>query len=368
MALVELETFYRNAGGLLSLRTGEYWEDDGAGFVLGQTKPNASNTGLVAPTTATSTGGTLNIDTPNSVYENIRFDRFVVVRTSGVRFYNCEFRGPASGLEAFNVNSRMLLTVTNDNAFDVVIERCRFRPQVHSDRYNSAVYGHDFTLLRCDLSGVQDLIGVNWGNDTNAANVAVLGCYLHDLAYHCPYSAQSNNYSHNDCIQLHQKSGHRNVLIHGNTFEAFIDTSSPDFEAPVWSGTPFDSTLQEGHPAYNADPDEIVLAELGFSCAGVMANINSGSLPATISNVEISKNWMNGGSNGAINVGSNWSGTNHSLRIVDNRWGRDFYQGAHHVMTKASGFHFTGDSELSGNVYEDDETPMNVGGCCGTWP
>src|SRR5690606_37765780 len=104
------------------------------------------------------------------------------------------------------------------------------------------------------------------------------------------------------------------------------------------------------HPHSGSD----VLADRSFTCAGVM--MSGGTIPggSQMSNFWIEKNWVNGGGWAGLHVGSAWSGSGHDIHIVGNRWGRDFYLGEDRVIHKSSGFHFTGSSEITGNMYEDN--------------
>jgi hypothetical protein len=356
----ELEAFFADTDGWRSFRTGELFGSTGPPpdpvFVLGETKPSASNSGLIAPTTSTRTGTTINIDIGGTasvpvVYDSVLFLGNVNVRAPYVTFRNCEFRGAPGGTGlAGTTGERGVINVTNQVCVGVRFEHCKIRPDVAESNWNGGVFGHDFTVYRCYFTSNEDSIGVYNSNTANPGNVTVEGCYFENYTYHCPNLNASDNKSHNDHIQTHSANSSRNLRVFGNTFEGFIDVPRSDYSAPVYDGN---GDIVSGYPHFG-------VGLWGFSC--LMFAPGSG----TLTNVQIEKNWINGGTVG-INLGV-YTGAS-GLRIVGNRIGRNFEEGETALVVKASGMHISGGSNsLAGNVYEDDGSPWTQGPFSGTWP
>lgn len=334
-----------------SYRTGRTFSFEDA-FVLGETKPYGANTGMRTLTTSTSSGGTLYIDSGGTVesprlFERVRFERRVVVRTAHVRFVDCEFVGQTTP----GTSHTYLVDCGNANAADVRFDFCTFRPQTNSVYWADCVGGHSYSLWRCDLSGCVDCVAVNRATGATA-NVTIEGCYLHGMAFYAgAATGQSDLQTHNDCIQLHNLGAFESITIRGNTLDGRIDPTIGDYAPPVYSG----SDLVSGYPWY------------GQGLWGLSSIMFSPPGSATlIEDFVVDRNWISGGAVGLNMAG--FTGSGHSIKVTGNRWGRDFRLGEQYSIIKQSGFHFTGDSELTGNTYEDDGTPWDRGGGAGTWP
>jgi hypothetical protein len=310
-------------------------------FVLGETKPDATNTGLTGPTTTTSTGGNLTFSTNDEVIENVRFERRVSVAGKRITFRNCEFLGPATGL------SSNLVTCTNANCEDVLFERCTFRAQDISAAMGNAIMGHHYTARRCDMSHVIDGAGCAAPSDgPGPVEVTIEGCYIHDLAYLSPFPSQSDNVSHNDCIQLHSAGGHHGVRIFGNTLAGFVDPDVGDYHAPTFdaSGNVLSGYGQAPFIDWYAQGVRTAFACVQHSPQG------SGT---TINDVVIEKNWLDGGSL-SISYGS-WTSAAGGSALRDNRFGRGARDGRGVLGSKPAGL------IVSGNVMEDTAQPYDGG-------
>lgn len=180
-------------------------------FTLGVTKPSAANTGVPAGQTLTAYSGPINITGSNLVFKNMLFSNRVSVSGTNVKFENCRFEA---------TNTSVMFQSTNVAASGIVIERCTFRP---SSAYDSvmAIQGHDFTAIRCDISGVIDGFRVhNTANPNAPSNAKIWGNYVHDFAWFTPYSGHADNETHNDGIQIEGGTG---TDIWGNYIAAYGD-------------------------------------------------------------------------------------------------------------------------------------------------
>jgi hypothetical protein len=290
-------------------------------FILGTTKPDASNTGLqvenIDPNTMkveegiriTGNDGKIKYEvvhsTNGAVYENIRFTCAVIVTAKNVTYKNCWFN-PKSSYASGGVG---MVRVTGPDVRDITFQNCLFKP---SDKPTSVdegaancIFGHNFTLERCDLSGAIDGVGLYSGDgsrSTPASNVKILGSYIHDLTYFFepPGTGHSDNQTHNDCVQIHY--GAANFEMYGTTAEAYIDKSVGNAnEPPVWGS---DGKLMGGCSVY---PNRSWMAVFMATPASTRAGVK---------NFKIDSNWIGGGV-----VYINWHRSDaDGLYITNNRW------------------------------------------------
>jgi hypothetical protein len=228
---------FNDAGQLNLDSLGVRFRAAGTAFILGETRPNATNTGLIGPTTSTNSGTTnLTFSTNDQVIEDVRFERRISVACANPVFRNCDFAGFAAGVTNFTD----LVNCTSTACVNARFEFCRFRPMTPSQGWwDNCIRGHDFTLHRCDLSGTVDGAQIHATPSTSTtipANVLLEGSYFHDWAFWCPYADTPDNRTHNDCVQLNHSSGHRGVVGIGNSFEGFLDPSISTYSPPTFSG------------------------------------------------------------------------------------------------------------------------------------
>lgn len=310
-------------------------------FVLGDTKPDATNTGPSLPTTSVIAGTglppTYTVTTPGATFERVRFDCLVNVQVANVTFRDCEIVGPAT-LSA--QADKGLITAINANVANLLVERCLLRPRTPV-RGLHGIIGHDYTLTRCNVTRVED--GAKNFNASGAADdLNIHGNWIHDLLYVCPDDRQSDNRTHCDCVQISGASGPKNISIAGNRIEAFIDPAVSTYSEPTYlngvqqSGYQFFSDNGEGGPGGTWATSAVMLAPLG----------------ATLDNVVIDRNWIDGGAV-SINFGSWTTATN--LSVTGNRWGRNARRGpSYHIVAKPAQ-----PITITGNTYEDDGTADN---------
>jgi hypothetical protein len=291
-------------------------------FVLGTTKPDATNTGIPAGTTLTNYTGPSTINSPVNL-SNMRFNSFIQIASggSGSTFTNCLFRGPSTA----PTSPAGLLTGTT-GVSGVNVNFCTFKPQAPS-QYNNGIYGYGgFTISRCDMSNVVD------GIDPFGGVWTVTGTYIHDFAYYSPSPTHSDNQTHNDAMQIEGATG---VTVVGCNFQAFADLSIS-----------INSTGLLG-PQGQVN-----------SCFQITPDVDY------ITGLNINDNWMDGGGY-SVNIASRTSAPARAIGTLGtmqrNKFGRlqritsggGPDTGYTIVMTKTGSLD-TGDGTANQNIYEDN--------------
>lgn len=213
-----------------------------SGFVLRQTKPDAStsSTGVIrtAPTTGNTTSNSLsNVSTSGSTYTGQHFTAAkVTVSAANVTFNDCLFDGVvvcastgnnltmsncevAVGANTSGVEQWLVNTSAATGAY---LEFCK----IHATAGNGTQDGvgqRNFHLYRCEIFNTTDGISAYPAAAGGATNVIVEGCYVHDLLQYAPDPLQSRAQTHNDCLQW---QGGSNVQIVGCNFVANNGTGS----------------------------------------------------------------------------------------------------------------------------------------------
>lgn len=315
-------------------------------FTLGTTKPNASNTGLIAPTTSIISTADVTYSTPNQVIENVLFLGNVRVTATNVRFYNCEFLGKNS------TTSNHIVRANDVAQAGVVFERCKFSSRYLPDTDGSlgahgGVMGHNMTFIRCDFSGACDGIGIV------GSNVLVQGCYFHDFWFTSPNADHLTDGNHCDGIQGHGMSM-SNITIDGCTIEGLVDDSLPNSQAqfpPVYSG----ANLISGNSWYDDFPHWSAYTDFDYPPWATSAVLFGYSGTPTLSNLTITRNWLDGGGYAAINLSPSWvNGNATNIVVTNNRLGAHQRDG--YLLICKNTLTVT----LTGNTYEADGTAANT--------
>ena len=306
-------------------------------FILGTTKPTSANTGLnvegISPASLTTVNGNVTHAVNDTVYENIRFTGYVNVTGKRITYKNCWFN-------ASNLADTALVRCMNSNTEAIRFENCLFQPSGFGTNAENAlencIFGHDFILLRCELSGGIDLIGLYSGValSTPARNIQVLGCYMHDMTYFSPDSGHADNQTHNDGFQIH--GGVHDFLLYGTRVDGTLNPSVGQASDPP-------VTVDGQHISGNKQYPWLV----SMSCFMLTpANTTAG-----VNNFVVDSNWLGGGI-----VVFNWSRSDATnVRIVNNRWTRgSFYGDEFTILMKAAQ-----PATITGNYYENTLAPWN---------
>lgn len=311
------------------------------GFVLGTTKPDATNTGYAPGTTFTQVTSDITYTTDGQVIEDTEFiGGKVYVKASGVTFRNCWFRGQQDS----NETTDPFVRCHWDASVNTTFERCTFGSADQVGWPDCGILGHNFTATRCDISRSQDGIrNVNSDTAADCGDITVHGCYIHDLLYVSPYSAQSDNQSHNDVVQL---VGGDNIEIKGCTLRAYVD---PDLGAASTTGVPLLSDTDSSGLAVTGDHDAWMTAFI------VTPNQAMGA--ATVDQC-----WLEGGQftvNIAIKNATYWSASS-SITLTDNRFGKDTRIGQNDLNVSNDIQSYV---TSTGNTFPDSSSvPMSNGG------
>lgn len=281
-----------------------------ATFTYGVTKPDTTNTGVgvggnITPTVAYT--GTLTPSTSITIRDKVITG---IIKPSGgatVTLINCIIK-----LTATYTDSEWGLYVGSNG--HVIAQLC----EIYSTNYNVWICGaglQNMTLDRCDIHDVVD------GIDFQGASNTVKGCYIHDLLLLTPDSNHPDNRTHCDGIQI---TGGDSIVILGNNVQSF---ASP-----------------------HSSPSLLATQTQALSC--IMLTPNAGP----ITNLQVTKNWFDGGYI-SINGGALSRTAGNSGAITDNRFGRNQGAPGHTIDLNSTA---VGNFTVTGNVYEDNGTPVTV--------
>ncbi len=311
-------------------------------LVLGETKPSALNTGLnvegIQETALTVIAGNVTHATNDVVFDRCRFTGKVSIAGKRITYRNCWFNGSHAAGQA-------LAQCSNPNCEEIVFENCLFRPSSFATSATEAlanvVFGHDFRLLRCDLSGAVDCVGLYSGvnSSTPARNVEILGSFLHDMTYFSPDPGHADNQTHNDAVQVH--FGVHHLRVFGTTIVASVDPAHGQASEPPMTGS--DGAHLGGNKYY---PGLYAMSGFMFSPRNETAGVVD---------VEIDRCWLSGGL-----VHINWPREDGiDVRITRNRWGDPTYHTTGsgdpmYVLMRAGQ-----EATISGNTFEDTGLPYD---------
>jgi hypothetical protein len=316
-------------------------------FVLGVTKPGPSNTGLTGPTTSVQSSD-VTFSTADQTITDTRFDGNVRVAANNITFQNCHFRGRASNT-ANNIVRANDAGVTGTRFERCLFDNRWFPSDVGTNGAHGAIQCHNTTLVRCELRGAVDGVGI-----LAPGAVTVEGCYIHGHWFFSPDGNHADG-SHADGIQGHGGTI-SNVLIEGCTIEGLLDGTLPNSQAGI-PPTYDNGVLVAGHGWYTTYFSlwDGIYDWVPWATSAVLFGGSS------IHNVQILNNWLDGGGYAAINLNNQINNSSSSdVVITGNRVGatvRDKSGGRSWLLICSSSL--TTALTLSGNVNADDGTTNN---------
>lgn len=242
--------------------------------------------------------------------ENKLFRHMVYVSGQNIRFRNCKFIGPDFYVTAEIVHVRA------NTARDIEFIDCTIKPRYVDHRVH-CIAGHGMKLLRCDISGGVDGVGVTpytGGTWNGRADVEIEASFIHDLAFWSPDPTKTDNQTHNDPIQWHGGAGLR---IFGCLILGYLMLAFGDIDATHVPAAPH---LASGHEAGSHFPPSSRSGRRR-AMSGVMVSPGNG----THGELDAQTNWIDGGYVGFNFAGatSDWLTADGST-ITDNFMGLDW--------------------------------------------
>jgi hypothetical protein len=331
----------------------------GDSFVLGTTKPDASNTGLNVEGLTTADLTVVNGDlTINDAYLSAggQLDRlwvkgFVVfTASSAVTVSNSLIQGRTftagsppyeAIIHARNTSKPASVRINFTNCKITCIQ-----PDVALSCASGERTG---TFLRCDVSLGSDLLDY-WNNPPD-----VQGCYLHDYSFWANDPRRTNDsqhpgWSHNDAVQNSASDG---GFVYGNNIDMHAAVGVGDYNVLI--GTP------------------------GFENATYGTGVILTPTAGNVTNMVIENNWFHGSQGGPVNLGYQTGGsynTGNSMTVFGNRFGLDMHAGGPYsgeynyvVVTWYNGMTSQDPAAVFyNNIYANDTTvPSQLRGTqCGT--
>lgn len=296
-------------------------------FVLGVTRPDASNTGVAPGTRLTVVDGDLTMST-GQTYHDLDIHGFVH-GAPAASLINSRVRGRGTGYLAPG------LVNGGAGTSGMRISRCTLKPDVPRFFLNGFDGSH-CVIDRCDISEVCD------GIHSTSDDTVVLGSYLHDFSFFDGSTGSDHaddpfhpGWAHVDGLQA---LGGRSLRFVGNTVRMYISRAV---------GTP-QTALAGGYPDGNYGNGVTISPRLG-----------------RVSGFDISRNWFSGGDVVLQVVAANAGFDNsNDGTIAGNRCGTDqkpLASGRTVQMRAAAGLGtFTG---LSTNVFDDSPAvPVDLRG------
>lgn len=317
-------------------------------LVFGDYLPDATNTGTMsAPTTLLTTTQNLS-DTgglsPAKTFEGVEFRCQVNLSGKNYVFRNCLFSGVAAGMGISIVQSRY--ATASDNLF----EDCTFAAYTPTDGVNG-IQGRGFTLKRCNIYGVVDGVNPAVADSGTRVDVAMYGCYIHDLLRYCPdgpYSSHSDNQTHSDSIQW---QGGLGLTLVGNRIENLIDPTKGlgNTTAATYDGNGVQTGGNQFLPKH-------------VGTAALMINALNNAIPP--GELVLRKNWLRGGgvlinslgASSTIRLVSAWEGAADGTVIDGNHIMNDQGFGTNHRWLKRTQQTVIANAMAAGSNYTWDGT------------
>lgn len=298
---------------LINLHTGTHVNPGRNSLVSGTFVPSAETTGAwSADADLEPVDSSITYDSSynGQLVENKLFRHMVYVTGQNIRFRNCKFIGPNSYVTAEIVHVR------SNTARNIEFVDCTIKPRYVDYRVH-CIAGHGMRLLRCDISGGVDGVGVvpyTGGTWSGRADVEIEASFIHDLAFSSPDPTKTDNQTHNDLIQWHGGAG---LTIFGCLLLGYLMPGAGDIDA---AHEPTEAHRASGHGAGSHFP---VSSRSGRRRAMGVLMVSPGN--GTHSSLEVRTNWIDGGYAGINFAGatSDWLEADGSI-VTDNFIGLDW--------------------------------------------
>lgn len=333
-------------------------------LVYGEYKPDASTTGPLSGVTLTQHGNSgsstdFNVTSDSQIVQDLEiWGRVNLFSYTNVTIKNCIIHGTLNrGTDTSHIIAQ------GDNLRNATIIDCAIVgrsvtvPATYSGvanpdagTINSAnewcggIRGGNYTVLRTEITNTSDAIGLT----SQLGNVTAKGCWIHngwfnewDAQYgssgsgYYPYAAGTELYTHVDGIQFHRG---KNYTFIGNRIGG---TRVPGDH----NVTPSEkNAINSGDDMYNAAL--MIKQEVDNTTAN------------KIENVVIDRNWLAGGV-ATINITLGRGNYFETVHVTNNRFMRSTW-GAHFYVLRQHDANNVYVGNFSGNVFEDDGSPIPI--------
>jgi len=295
-------------------------------FVLGITKPDASNTGagVVRAYPTTVINGNITLTAGQSLLDTIVHGK-VICNGDNILIENCVVDGGSAMTSPAHV-----ITTANSGTSTATRVKIRFTTVYTASPsiWSTGIGSKNYLAYRCDVYDTVDCFSsFNTAGIGLPVNVSIQGCYGHNMsAYQSGVSYQASDNTHNDVIQLQGGDGCEMI---GNNFVANYSTvagQGPQIGGDEWTS-----------------PNGL------NSMAAIMINTN-GAAGGPNTNMIVRDNWLDAGVY-CVNGGGGQEGSGDFKR---NRFGRHM-TGAPNYYTLTFDATYTAschEGTADANVYE----------------
>lgn len=258
--------------------------------VVGETKPNATNTGTLPGSTLRKVTGSIVIpeSSAGEVYENMDIGGRILNQGVGVTVV----RNSKIHLDEIPTANTGVITNQRPNAYTILID-CEIYSTVTSRLVNGFLGGNT-TFLRCKFHDTVDFMSVyNPDNDNpdGPTNVVVEACYGYDLLYYSPDPTHigTDNRTHNDGVQIQGGAG---TVVRGNRFDM---TEGPLSHVDLAAGGAFsEGLIGQGvtiTPVRGSTHGNIIEQNwFDYGIRGVIAEGSAGLISAKVRNNRFGQN------------------------------------------------------------------------------
>ncbi|MHA3704911.1 right-handed parallel beta-helix repeat-containing protein [Jatrophihabitans sp. YIM 134969] len=166
-------------------------------------QPTAANTGVPSGATLKPVYGTLVLNKAGTTYSNLDIHGRVKVTAPNITLANSIVRGDATT----KLGSLVDCNDPSSNHAGFTLRDSTLTAQYPSI-YQVGIVGHDFTVLRAEITRTLDGVHVVGGR------VTVTGSWIHDTYYIPASQSPDHQYTHNDGVQV---IGGSSITVTGNT-------------------------------------------------------------------------------------------------------------------------------------------------------
>jgi hypothetical protein len=252
-------------------------------FVVGETRPDASNTGPAAMgVTSFTASGDIRTTAAGQTITGKNIAGYVNVVHNNTTVKGNIIRGRNAGSYVQSSLVKVAAGVTG-----TVIEYNEIAQSATIGYWQNGIGGSSYTARRNNIHDVVDMLTVDNGG------AVIEGNYLHAFSFHSNDKDHSSDtthpyWTHNDGVQI---KGGKNTTIRGNNVQMYASTKTGTLDAPTAYNYGAGLTAAPDKSAISAlmiNANWLYGGEVGFQSNGFYGGATSGNL-GTISNNRVSK-------------------------------------------------------------------------------